>query len=219
MRDRYFRQNVATGACVGQFTYVFRIVTLLVGAAIGALASGDNSSSRLAAAYEAGDLAAVQAQGRMLTAAELQAAIASAAPSLPAIWAAPFAIDAHALLPALGHAAAHWDHHIAAIAALSARSIVRELGASELDAAEVRPADIDEWIAPYAALATDPQRRGDVRVLAAEVALGLAAYGETPRSAATSAGIIASLRASGDAELARIADDLAVLLTPETDVP
>lgn len=155
----------------------------------------------------------------MLTAAALRPAIAAEPPSLPALWAAPSAIDAHALLPALGQAAAHWDHHVAATAALAARSIVRELGPAELETAEIVAPELDEWMAPYAALAIDPQRRSDVRVLAAEAALGLASYGATPRNAATSAGIIASFRASGDAALVRIAGDLAVLLTQATDLP
>ncbi|MBK9071176.1 MAG: hypothetical protein IPL79_09285 [Myxococcales bacterium] len=197
---------------------MFRIVTLLVGAALGVLASSDNSSSRLTAAYDAGDLAAVQAQGSMLTAAALRPAIDADPPGLPAIWAAPSAIDRHALLSALGRAAGHWDHHVATTAALSARSIARELAAAELETAEVLDAELDEWIAMYGVLATNPQRRNDVRVLAAEVALGLAASSESQRNAATSSGIIESFRTSGDAELVRIAGDLAVLLTPATDV-
>jgi len=138
---------------------------------------------------------------------------------MAALWAAPAVIDSPATLPMLAGAAGHWDHHVATTAALSARTIVRALTDAELEAHEISRGELDAWMASFAALATDAGVRNDVRVLCAEVALSLFAHGGSPVGTKATAAIAAAFRASPDPELARIMDDLGVLLMPSAEAP
>lgn len=172
-------------------------------------------------AYNAGDLGGLEARARMHTAAELSPHIIEGTPSQAAMWAAPVIGDRHALLAPLAMAAAHWDCAIATTAALSARTIARELTPAELESFEVLGVDLDVWIAAWSTRALSQGARNDVRVLAAEVVFALGGLRGTPAAGATNTAskamnaIATAFRASPDEELHRVIADLEILLSPQ----
>lgn len=198
---------------------MFRVVTLGIGAIAGLVLglapprpSEPPAIQDLLEAYQRGDLATLEARAHNVSAADLRPKLALPTPELAAIWAAPAVADPEALLGDLARVAAHWHPHVAAIAAANARTIARALTAEMLDEREFTGSEFAAALTAWAALAADRWVRNDVRVLATETALALAAAAPTSaaREAARApiAAALEALRTSADPELSRIAADL-----------
>jgi hypothetical protein len=129
----------------------------------------------LLASYKRGDAAGIARHAQVMGAAGLAETMTSAnrVEVLAAIAGAPFAEDALSLLDDLALRAAEADRTIAVAAARSAQRISGDLDATAIRKRELTGFYLRECARRWSALALDPGRHSDLRVLATEVAAKL----------------------------------------------
>jgi hypothetical protein len=127
-------------------------------------------------AFERGDLDEASRQGMLAGPAVVEAALQDPARTtrLAALVAAPHVEARAELLPALATLASSGDRRTSIPAAQTARTIARELAQHEL-ADDLDGDDIAMWRAQFFALARNPRRRIEVRVLALDTVASLSA--------------------------------------------
>ena len=133
------------------------------------------SLATMTAAMERGDVDEAARQGALAGPATVERALGSGtrASVLAGIAAAPAVADRAELLPALARVAASGDRRTAIPAAHAARAIAREL-AEHARPDDLAPDDLDDWRAPWLALAMRGDRLVEVRVAALDTAAALA---------------------------------------------
>lgn len=144
--------------------------------------AGGAGLASMRAAVVRGDLDEASRQGVLAGPAVVEAALATSdrLTQLAGIAAAPRVVDAIELLPPLARLAAGPDRRLAVPAARAARTIARthahDQQAGELASADdVADDDLAGWRATWGTLAADPARPIEVRVLALDTAVALAA--------------------------------------------
>jgi len=137
------------------------------------------SITALTSAMERGDVDEAARQGALAGPAALEQALTnpSRATVLGAIAAAPSTEGRTDLLPALASLASSGDRRVAIPAALSARTIARELARSARDGRapdDLDPDDVASWRGLFSALAANQARFIEVRTLALDTLVELA---------------------------------------------
>jgi hypothetical protein len=165
------------------------------------------------------DLARLRVRAAAAPTAELERGLAAGdrATRLAMIASAPAAATPGDLLDELAIAAGDWDRAIAASAARSARTIARGLAGQDPRAVAGEPLDDEAReaaVVAWRAVAARRDRWADVRVLALDTAVTLAAAGSAPIEVE-----LASLATDDDPSVRRGAVELVAIPTPAAARP
>lgn len=193
-------------------------VCLALVAGVTVPANGGSPSTDLSHAWWSGDHANLWRAGFAAGASGLARAMAAADRDqvLAALAAAPAAEDKWAILDRIARLCASPDRPVAAAAARAAAAITADLDVARARWLDIPPPTLDRLAASYLAIAKDPRRWPDVRVLAVDTYAHIAAA-RGPRTNAAITEALLSLTSALEPEVRRVAmERLPLPLLPAT---